>query len=262
MTTFSPKTRYRIKGYLEAFINELVEQSKNQKIQQHRLNPFYTALMPEEISKISALKRSLDRKVESTFTGIAFLVALEHHAEVKRHYDVEGYVSQAALEEIERQVEFFEKAADVGTKRPDFTAMILAALQARKADDERFLRVRADLYIRKHNGEELFFEIKSPVPNKGQCVEVTQRILRFDLLRAQPRPRVQGYFAMAYNPYGSSRNDYEWSMARNYLPFDEGVLIGQEFWELVGGPTAYEELLDIYQEAGREKSKYIIDSLA
>lgn len=51
-------------------------------------------------------------------------------------------------------------------------------------------------------------------------------------------------------------------MAKNYMPFDEGVLIGQEFWEIVGGPTAYKELLDIYQEAGREKSKYIIDSLA
>jgi hypothetical protein len=43
--------------------------------------------------------------------------------------------------------------------------------------------------------------------------------------------------------------------------FDEGVLVGQESWEITGGPTAYEALLDIYQKAGREKSKYIVDSL-
>lgn len=30
---------------------------------------------------------------------------------------------------------------------------------------------------------------------------------------------------------------------------------------MVGGPTAYTELLAIYQQVGREKAKYILDSL-
>jgi hypothetical protein len=30
----------------------------------------------------------------------------------------------------------------------------------------------------------------------------------------------------------------------------------------VGGATAYEELLEIYLEVGREKSKYMLDTLA
>lgn len=51
-------------------------------------------------------------------------------------------------------------------------------------------------------------------------------------------------------------------MARNYTPFDQAVLIGHEFWDIIGGTTAYEELLDIYEEAGKEKSKYMIDALA
>lgn len=45
-------------------------------------------------------------------------------------------------------------------------------------------------------------------------------------------------------------------------PFDEVVVIGDEFWNIVGGPTAYEELLEIYLEVGREKSKYMLDALA
>ena len=46
------------------------------------------------------------------------------------------------------------------------------------------------------------------------------------------------------------------------MVFDEAVVIGNEFWNIVGGATAYEELLEIYLEVGREKSKYMLDTLA
>lgn len=87
-------------------------------------------------------------------------------------------------------------------------------------------------------------------------------LLRFHLLREMNRPQVQSYYAMPYNPYGASKSDYKWSQAISYLPFDEAVLIGQDFWNLVGGETAYGELLEIYLEVGREKGKYMLDSLA
>ncbi|MGB3694632.1 MAG: TdeIII family type II restriction endonuclease [Spirulinaceae cyanobacterium] len=99
-------------------------------------------------------------------------------------------------------------------------------------------------------------------PNKGQCLEVLQRLLRFHLLRGLNRPQLQSYYAMTYNPYGFFRADYKWSYIRNYFPFDEAAVIGDEFWNVIGGETAYEELLEIYQQVGREKSKYIIDTLA
>jgi hypothetical protein len=281
MAAISPVTRETIKGYLEGFIYKLVEQHAQRKVKSAeelvalaegtnkkskkrggKFKPFHAAIIPEEVLRISAFERSFSTSLGSTFEECARLIALEHHADAQRSFDVKGSISQDGTNEIEHQVETFEHAAEVGHSRPTLNSMVQAVLDARQTDDERLFRVRADLYIRKHNGEELFFEMKSPVPNKGQCLEVTQRILRFHLLRGQPRPQVQGYFAMTYNPFGPSRDDYEWSMARNYLPFEEGVLIGQEFWDVVGGPSAYEELLEVYQEVGREKSKYIIDSLA
>ncbi|WP_051030560.1 TdeIII family type II restriction endonuclease [Halothece sp. PCC 7418] len=67
---------------------------------------------------------------------------------------------------------------------------------------------------------------------------------------------------MSYNPYGSSREDYKWSYARNYMPFDDMVLIGEEFWNLIGGESAFEQLLNIYREVGEEKRKYLIEALA
>jgi hypothetical protein len=67
---------------------------------------------------------------------------------------------------------------------------------------------------------------------------------------------------MPYNPYGVRKTDYKHSLALNYTPFKEAVVIGNEFWNIVGGATAYEELLEIYLEVGREKSKYMLDALA
>ena len=51
-------------------------------------------------------------------------------------------------------------------------------------------------------------------------------------------------------------------MPSNYMPFDDAVIIGSEFWNIVGGETAYQELLEIYLEVGNEKSKHMLDTLA
>mgnify|MGYP006272704559 CR=1 FL=1 len=74
--------------------------------------------------------------------------------------------------------------------------------------------------------------------------------------------RVIDNYAMPYNPYGVTKADYKWSQAKNYLPFNEAVVIGDEFWNIVGGLATYGELLEIYLEVGREKSKYMLDALA
>ena len=76
-------------------------------------------------------------------------------------------------------------------------------------------------------------------------MEVIQRLLRYHLLCGQSRPAAQSYYAMAYNPYGANRSDYKWSVARKYTPFEQAVIMGHEFWNIIGGETAYEELLDI-----------------
>ncbi len=67
---------------------------------------------------------------------------------------------------------------------------------------------------------------------------------------------------MRINPYGVDRASYRWSIPQKYMPFDSAVVIAQEFWTLVGGPTTFQELLEIYGAVGKEKSKYILDALA
>lgn len=140
--------------------------------------------------------------------------------------------------------------------------MVATILQANSSGEFETRDIIADLYVMGNDDVEYYFEMKSPKPNKDQCLRISQRILQTHAIRNLARPSIMSYLAMAYNPYGVSREDYKWSIARNYLPYEEAVLIGDEFWNIIGGPSAYEELLDIYHFVGKAKRKYIVDALA
>lgn len=273
MPAISQKTREQIKGYLEGFIEGLVKAYKNwypptygsveqylgQRSAKGALKPFHHAIMPVELLRINAFERSFSTKLGTTFEECARLIASEHHQQAVRGYSVEGQVSQSALNEIENLV---RRLGEPVSEPLSLASMVDDVLAHRREDDLVHIRVISDLYVRKRNGEEMFFEIKSPVPNKGQCLEVLQRILHVHLLRGKMRPAVCAYFAMAYNPFGDGREEYRWSIARQYLPFEEAVVIADEFWRLIGGAGTYEELLQIYQEVGQLRSGFILDTLA
>lgn len=275
MSTIDPITRQKIKAYLEVFIENAIARYKTRTFDtfdtpseylqrtsvKGTLKPFHDAILVPEFMRITAFERSFSTSLGSNFEECARLIALDYHQEAKRGYDVAGIVSDVAVKEIENQVSIFEHAAEKGVSRPTFESMIAAVIAADNSIGvER--KYRADLYIKTKDDIEYFFEMKSPKPNKGQCIEVTQRLLRFHLLRGKKRPDVQCYFALPYNPYGSNRSNYKWAYTLNYTPFDQAVVIGHEFWDIVGGIGVYEELLEIYQEVGHDKSKYMLDALA
>ncbi|WP_292833775.1 TdeIII family type II restriction endonuclease [Nostoc sp. JL33] len=276
MAAISSNTRAVIKGYLEGFIKALVDEYKGRKIlkpdnaaeyllrfsSNGELKPFQAALIPPELIRINQFERGLSTKLGNSFEECARLIALEHHQEVRRGYDIKSEVSIAAFAQAELQKQNYESAAKKEQAKPSFEQMITAVINACRSDDLEIKVVRADLYILAQDGTEFLFEIKAPKPNKGQCLEVLQRLLRFHLLRGVNRPQLQAYYAMPYNPYGITKADYKWTQAKSYLPFEEAVIIGNEFWNIVGGATAYEELLEIYLEVGRDKSKYMLDALA
>ena len=276
MPAISSLTHAKIVAYLEVFIENLVEDYRGRVVQSMEdarqylsltdtgggLKPFHAALALPEVLRISAFERGLVTRLGTTLEECARLIALDHHPVAARGHEVRGQVSAEALAEIERQVAQFEHAASGAMKRPTLNSMIERVIRANETG-ERFTRdKKADLHVKGRDGVEFYFELKSPKPNKDQCLRNTQSILLIHALRDNPRPQVRSYLALPYNPYGSSRRHYAWSVTRNYMPFDDAVLIGDEFWRLLGGATAYRELLDIYRYVGRVKGKFIAESLA
>jgi hypothetical protein len=263
-------TRQSIKGYLEGFIQGMIdEKTENgfdpkklrpirEESKKGELKPFHESLLPDGLLKISEFERSFSTKLGTTFEECARLIALEHHKYSERGYRVKGEISLRAVKRIE---EITSKIGTGGMKSsyPEFVEEIVSIA----GDGQTVERTSiADLYILQNNGTELFIEIKSPKPNKGQCLEATGRLLQIHGITHEKYPKARAYYATAYNPYGILKDTYRHSFVLNYMDLEDEVLLGKEFWDLVGGTGTYEEVLSIYQEVGREKGPDMLDQLA
>jgi len=140
---------------------------------------------------------------------------------------------------------------------------IYNASQGNKSSVKRIQTV--DLYLVRDNGEEIYFEIKGPKPNKNEMRAAKRDLLEIYAMKAKEGKRVKVYLGMYYNPYAP--DEYQrWTCLKF---FDKGMdfLIGKDFWDYLGGVGAYEDLIKIYEEVGEEirpelekKFKKIIDT--
>lgn len=271
MSLIQANTRAAIKGYLEGFLRGLIDQHRAAERRaafreaqrlgrstQGELKPFHEAMLPPELLRASAFERSFSTRLGSTFEEVARLIAGQRFPIAERGYATVGEIDFAADAKIEEIINRLQRAGQ--RPKPDFLRWIDEVLRAESEAKVR-RRIVADLYLQDEQGNEYFFELKSPRPNKGQCLEVTQRLLRAHALRRAPRPRVQAFYAMAYNPYGEEREDYAHSIALNYLDLQNEVLLGREFWDFLGGEGTYKELLEIYREVGQENRQAMIEAL-
>lgn len=262
------QTAATIQGYLEGFIDVLLNQhrpAQRRRISREAretyqskegvIKPFHEAIIPPEVLRISEFERSFSTKLGTTFEECARLIAEQTFRVAKRNYSATGKMPVAAAAKIE------EIVSRIATShKPDFLALVEEVL-AVKDQQWKTRPVIADIYLEAKNGNRYYFEIKSPKPNKGQCLEITERLLRIHAITQARRPQVNAYYAMAYNPYGRSKAEYTHSFSNQYLDMQQEVLLGSEFWDLIGGPGTYEELLGIYRQVGLAKTKSVIDTL-
>jgi len=264
------EVRNQIKGYLEGFIQGMIDEAKSSTFDPKKLRPlrnastegdlkpFHESLLPDGILRITEFERSFSTKLGTTFEECARLVAKSVNKNAERGHKVKGIVTAAAIKRIE------EIISEVGSggmksKYPNYVKEIVKLSEGKSSMERMCI---ADLYIETKTGEEWFFEIKSPKPNKGQCLEATARLLQIQAVTHGKYPKAKAFYATAYNPYGINKEEYKHSFVLNYMDLNNEVLIGKEFWDMVGGPGTYEEVLGIYQEVGKEKGPDMLDQLA
>lgn len=97
----------------------------------------------------------------------------------------------------------------------------------------------------------LAFELKAPLPNSDQTKVSKEKLLK--LYAMEPMKVDAAYFALPYNPYGK-RENYKWSFPQRWFDMqsDEVVLIGDEFWEKIGGPGTHKAFLEAINELAPE----------
>ncbi|HEY4688795.1 MAG TPA: TdeIII family type II restriction endonuclease, partial [Anaerolineae bacterium] len=112
------------------------------------------------------------------------------------------------------------------------------------------ITVVCDVYAEdRKNNKKYTFELKAPLPNSDQTKVSKEKLLK--LYSMEPRQIDAAYYALPYNPYGR-RENYSWSFPARWFNMreDEVVLIGDEFWEKIGGLGTYRAFIDAVNEIG------------
>lgn len=214
--------------------------------------PFHEALLTKELVNASAFERSFSTSFgQGPVEEISGLVAQNNGFEVERQKQTLVNIYRGAQNEIERIISQLRE----GNTKPKWEDEVARVLAHGRGDTE-VRRVISDLYLKKEN-REVFISIKTVKPNLDQT-EIAKRDL---LLLKAHNPDYETFFGLFYNPGGTERQFYNWSIPSKIFDMkrDPCVLIGKDYWDFLGGSGSYEELLKIFKEVGRETREQIVN---
>lgn len=220
-------------------------------VEEHHANkPLYAALVPDEIFKGSHFERRFVTPFGSVWEKLAVQVALAHHGHCLQGASVEGTVGGESLRRIQEVLNKLEHGVDGKKKlKPDWNKE-LAYIKAGGGKPIP-VSVTCDILIQSKLTQKTYaFELKAPLPNSDQTKVSKEKM--FKLLAMNEHKVDNAYYALVYNPYGKRREDYAWSFPKRWFDMinDPSVLIGEEFWNLIGGNGTYKSFISEINKLG------------
>ena len=215
--------------------------------------PFHRLLFSDEAIVAARVERSVVTTMGNIlYPAIAKAIADEHYSDVHIDYEIEGPVNDAANNMIEQIVTELRtpKRRRPTPREPDHEAEISDIFNSRGGGISS-RAVTADLYIGDFPTGPLFIELKAPLPNLDISAESKRKILYF--LTIIDRKGISGgkaFLGLTYNPYGT-RERYAWSFTKRVMDMRSQVLIGDELWDMIGGPGTYQEILSVLEDVHR-----------
>lgn len=234
-----------ISGVVERTLHTRVVSEPWDLEEERRRRPFAFALAPEEVWKGAKFERSFVTSFGRAWEHMAQIVAQDKHDHAKRDSQVIGMLHQGQLTAIQTILNQLERR----TRQPDWDAEFEEVMSARTG---RLVEtaVIADLEVWDEGRSHQFFEIKAPKPNSDQTKVSKEKMMK---LAAMNSDRTCAFFALPYNPY-PSRAEYAHSYPKRWFDMnaDEVVLMGRDFWDRVGTPGTWDELMALVEDIGEE----------
>lgn len=209
----------------------------------HASKPLYAALVPDEIFKGSHFERRFVTPFGGVWEKLAVQVALAHHGNCSQGASVQGTIGEESLRRIQEILNKLEHGINGQKKeKPDWDKELDYILKG--GGNPIPVSVTCDILIEsKLTGETYAFELKAPLPNSDQTKVSKEKM--FKLLAMNEHKVNHAYYALVYNPYGKKKEDYAWSFPKRWFDMtnDRSVLIGEEFWDFIGGQETYQNFI-------------------
>lgn len=240
-----------LSNQMEKVLNKVLYQDPF-KVDLHRATkPLYAALVPDEIFKGSHFERRFVTPFGGVWEALAVAAAKVGRGHAERSYMIRGNVKEERLRRITETLNRLEHGKRGNERiRPDWDLELQYILEGKGKDIP--VSVIADIYsVDKKSNERLAFEIKAPLPNSDQTKVSKEKILKLHCM--EPLQVDGAFYALPYNPF-VKRENYKWSFPGRWFNMQEDsvVLIGDEFWEKIGGVGTYRSFIDAVNEIGVE----------
>ena len=243
-----------IKTMMERIMNKVLVQDPFLTEEHRAKRPLYAALVPDEIFKGSHFERRFVTPFGNAWEKLAIVAANQGLGFGESGKEIRGTINAERLRRIQEvldKLEHPEKGTD--RTRPDWEKELQYVLAG---ESERILptTVICDVYVedrRESTVKKYAFELKAPLPNSDQTKVSKEKILK---LYGMDPVQVDGaFYALPYNPYGT-RENYNWAFPARWfnMKADPVVLIGNEFWEKIGGLGTYQAFIEAVNEIGKE----------
>lgn len=221
------------------------------KEKHHSSKPLYAALVPDEIFKGSHFERRFVTPFGGVWEKLAQVVSQEAHGHCSMGHAVSGVVGSESLRRIQEVLNNLEHNEKGVVKTKPNWSKELEYIKAGGGEPIP-VSVTCDIFIHNKDTDTKYtFELKGPLPNSDQTKVSKEKI--FKLLAMNPQKVNNAYYALPYNPYGKKK-DYKWAFPMRWFNMqeDECVLVGNEFWDLIGGEGTYKTFIAEVNKLGKK----------
>lgn len=206
----------------------------------HANKPLYAALVPDEIFKGSHFERRFVTPFGGVWEKLAVQVASAYHGTCSQGVSVQGTIGEESLRRIQVVLNKLEHGVNGNKKEKPCWDKELAYI-LKGGGNPIPVSVTCDILIESKLKKETYaFELKAPLPNSDQTKVSKEKM--FKLLAMNEHKVNYAYFSLVYNPYGKNKEDYAWSFPKRWfdMTHDRSVMIGEEFWDFIGGKGTYQ----------------------
>jgi len=232
------------KDNIKALLSKKIENKLKLYGRETKSMPFLARLIQdnEKIAAYSFIHSMATTLGMSIYEDVSVIIASETSQECFRKYGVGGVISK----DQKRTITGIITKLRNGSRKANIKKEIEEVLKASCKDGE-FQKSGniADFYM-KRDGKEYYFEIKTVKPNIDVFEKSKTKLLEWV---ARKRKKINVFLAFPYNPYHPK--PYSRFTEVGMMDIHNDFLVGNEYWDFIGGENTFSELLEVFNEVGK-----------
>jgi len=216
--------------------------------------PFLSLLIQddEKVAAYSFLQSIATTLGMSLYEQMSVIMASENSDECARNVKVGGTISTTQKTVISKIVNSLREGTRAPSIKKEMEEVLKASSSMGKTQKDGNI---ADFYM-KRKGIEYYFEIKTVKPNIDVFAKSKTKLLEWV---ARKNKKIMPFLAFPYNPYAPK--PYSRFTIQNMMDAPNDFVVGDEYWDMIGGKGAYIELLRLIEITGKKFHKDIEDKI-